>query len=365
MKADKAIKAQFVETKANDAGEEVFYFQATVGTKDREGEIVTVDGWVFDNFLKNPVFMTFHNYETWPVGKVVSIEPNAMGFIIGVVFDDEDAEAVKVKRKYERGFLNCVSVGFIRIETTGKRVGKDWVTTKKELLEVSAVPIPAHPDATMIRKDIDGMEERVGTKAVDFNTALALDQARNNLWDRKWTIERALEKANDSVVADAELDHAAKIAAIASNYDAFAQAMLGWYGDYINVKVLAEAAGVKMVQPDKPSEPGAQPEPTAEPSGQPVEGGGEVGEKAGRTISKKNTDVIKAVIDGLTDSAAKLQAVLGEPSADEEDDDTKSKGSDNNAESDAAKGAPELAINEDTLSALKAFVGNKEDNQDA
>jgi len=368
MKADKAINALLVETKANDAGDEVFYFQASVGTKDRDGEIVTVDGWQFDNFLKNPVFMTFHDYETWPVGKVVSLEPNAIGFTIGVVFDVEDPEAVKVMRKYQNGFLNCVSVGFLRLETTGKRVGKDWVTTKKELLEVSAVPIPAHPDATMIRKDIEGLEDRVkGNKAVDFATSLALDQARSNLWDRKWVIERALERANDSVMEDGDLDREAKLAAIAGNFEQFGQAMLGWYGDYINVKTLAEAAGVKMVQPTKPSETAG----TETTEDQPAE----TGVKAGRSISKKNAEAIsecvstieecmsmlgeaKTALSGLVaDDKAEGDAGDGKPAA--EGDGTPKEDAGATGQKSATDGG-EVAVGDDILSALTAFVGNKE-----
>lgn len=172
-----AVKALLVETKANAVGEEVFYFQASVGTKDREGEIVTVDGWDFGNFLKNPVFMGLHDYESWPLGKIVELEPNDQGFKIGVVFDDLDPEALKVKSKYQRGFLNAVSAGFIRKETTGKRIGKDWITTKKELLEVSAVPIPQHPDALRTSKQFE-MEERWQS------------ESRLSISTRRWPCER-------------------------------------------------------------------------------------------------------------------------------------------------------------------------------
>lgn len=347
MKSDKAIGALLVGTKALESGEEVYYFQATVGTKDREGELVTVDGWDFGSFLKNPVFMIVHDYEQLPIGKIVELEPNDIGFKIGVVFDEEDELAVKVKRKYDRGFMNAVSVGFIRKETTGKRAGKDWVTTKKELLEVSAVPIPGHPDALMIRKDIEGMEEQMGTKSVDFTTALTLNQARNNMWDNKWAIERALEQANESVLSDTELDREGKLAAIGSNFDQFKTAILGWYGGYIDVKEMAVAAGLKMVQPEKPGE-------TVEP------GTDEVGTKAGRAISQKNGDALKAAIKSLDDVKSAIQSVLGEEAA-EAGDDPKGK-EDDDAEDKAKKGSPEVAVSEDTLSALKAFIGNKEDN---
>lgn len=363
MKADKKIGALLVETKALATGEQVYYFQATVGTKDREGEIVTVDGWDFENFLKNPVFMAIHDYEQWPIGKIIELEQNDLGFKIGVVFDDLDPEAVKVRGKYDRGFMNAVSVGFIRKETTGKRAGNDWVTSKKELLEVSAVPIPGHPDALMIRKGLEGLEEQVGIKAVDFATSLTLDQARSNLWDRKWTIERALERANDSVTDDAELTREEKIAAIATNYTQFQGAMLGWYGDYLTIKEVAAAAGVKMLGQDSK----------------------DIGEKAGRTISKKSADAIKAAIDHVDNCKSVLLAIIGDQEIEDEGtpceacgmnccSDCSGSGCDGSccadcageksAVGDGSKGTKEdtveVAIKAD-LTALMAFVGNKEE----
>jgi hypothetical protein len=34
----------------------------TTDKKDRDGEIIKIDGWNFENFMKNPVVLYGHNY---------------------------------------------------------------------------------------------------------------------------------------------------------------------------------------------------------------------------------------------------------------------------------------------------------------
>lgn len=145
-------KALLVETKAMDDGAKVFHFRASTAVEDRQGEIVTADGWELANFRANPVFMLAHDYRSLPIGKIVDIRTEADGLIAGVVFDSEDPTARMVQSKYERGFLNAVSVGFRSLELlVPTDRGEPWRHTKKELLEVSAVAIPANPEALMLR----------------------------------------------------------------------------------------------------------------------------------------------------------------------------------------------------------------------
>lgn len=145
-------KALLLEAKSAEDGAKVFRFKATSDVVDRQGEIVKADGWEFGPFLRNPVFMRSHDYESLPIGRVIALEPQADGFIASVVFDNEDPDARMVQSKYERGFLNAVSVGFRSLERSGSKFGKDPLQhTRQELLEISAVAIPANPEAVMLR----------------------------------------------------------------------------------------------------------------------------------------------------------------------------------------------------------------------
>jgi hypothetical protein len=67
-------------------------------------------------------------------------------------FDEADEFAVKIKNKYEKGYLNACSIGFDPIETTEDPdmldAGQRFSTiTKSELLEISMTNIPGDRDA--------------------------------------------------------------------------------------------------------------------------------------------------------------------------------------------------------------------------
>lgn len=123
------------------------HFVAATEGRKRDGLSLSMDPkeWDLGPFRDNPVFLWRHNqsdsHDGTPIGSVdISFEANQMR--AAVDFDVEDDFAVKVKGKYERKFLNTVSIRWIpaRISESGKN----------ELLEVSAVPIPADPDAVQI-----------------------------------------------------------------------------------------------------------------------------------------------------------------------------------------------------------------------
>jgi len=141
------------EVKSGEGKPKIFRFRATSGVMDRQGEIVTPDGWQTDTFMLNPVFLAAHNYDSLPIGRVVSISNDGAGLIADVVFDMDDPDAVKIARKYEMGFLSAVSVGFKSIERTGSwgDANNPIKHLKKELLEISAVSVPANPEALLLR----------------------------------------------------------------------------------------------------------------------------------------------------------------------------------------------------------------------
>ena len=167
-------KALLAEVKAGGEGKpKTFKFRATSGVMDRQDEIVTPDGWQTDTFMLNPVFLVSHDYSSLPVGKVVSISNDGAGLVAEVVFDEDDPEAQKVARKYEAGFLNAVSVGFKSIERTGSWGDRNNPIKhiKKELLEISAVSVPANPEALMLR-GLSGMTAKAGRALSQKNQGL-------------------------------------------------------------------------------------------------------------------------------------------------------------------------------------------------
>lgn len=141
----------------------VLEFVASDETVDRYGDVILVRGWDDTNFLKNPVFLWAHRSADPPIGKVISIERrmDKPALLAGVQFADKETYpfADTIFKLYKGGFVNAVSVGFLPLEyrprvENGETVGTEFI--RQELLELSAVPVPANPEAVQlaIRKGI-------------------------------------------------------------------------------------------------------------------------------------------------------------------------------------------------------------------
>lgn len=136
-------------------------FTASTPTIDRYGDIIESNGWVLDNYKRNPVILFAHDSRSLPIGSAQKVFFDANGNLSVTV---KFARAVgsydlpEVILQYVNdGVLNAVSVGFIplefqyRFENDEEGNQKPWpsgrIYTKSELLETSIVPIPANPEA--------------------------------------------------------------------------------------------------------------------------------------------------------------------------------------------------------------------------
>lgn len=127
-------------------------FVASEESEDRLGDVIKVDGWELDAFKKNPVFLYVHDHAFPPIGRVPSVNIDGKQLLASVQFDREDEFAALIQRKYQSGFMRGVSVGFraIEFEANSSSTGaRGTVFKKQELVEISAVPVPAHPKALM------------------------------------------------------------------------------------------------------------------------------------------------------------------------------------------------------------------------
>lgn len=162
----------YVNTHASDVDDSrVVQFVGTTGIRDRYGDEIPLDGWDFTNYLKNPVVLFGHDYRSLPIGRTLKIERKRVNGKLAWVFDVEFADkelnplADQVFKLVKRGFLRSVSVGFRSLhsqeieetekerkereeETPDVKPGK--VFKKKELLELSIVPVPANPEALLV-----------------------------------------------------------------------------------------------------------------------------------------------------------------------------------------------------------------------
>lgn len=118
---------------------------------DRMGEVVKIDGIDLTNFKKNPILLWAHNAGLTesrpPIGKVTKTWVEGVKkkrLMFSIKFDMNDDFAAMVWQKFKDGFLNAFSIGFIPLEMEGDSF------VKSELLEISAVPVPANPEALAI-----------------------------------------------------------------------------------------------------------------------------------------------------------------------------------------------------------------------
>ena len=147
-----------LSTITEDMGNRTVRFTISKEVVDRDGDILRASGVDFINYMKNPVFLSFHNSREFPLGKVTRfwVEGNSVKADVYFPTIEElstNPEQASEKAKlvdftyncYKTGMLNAVSVGFIPLEWVETENGFDIL--KWELLEFSAVAVPANQDA--------------------------------------------------------------------------------------------------------------------------------------------------------------------------------------------------------------------------
>lgn len=144
-----------------DTGEEIKVFVVSDESVDREGEVISIDGWKLDNFKRNPVMLWSHNPFDPPIGKWKNIKFRTINgkkkLTMEPDFHRKSNMSALIAELVENGYPpQTTSVGFRAIEMEGNKF------TKQELLEVSFVNIPANPEATSLALTRGYPEEIVG-----------------------------------------------------------------------------------------------------------------------------------------------------------------------------------------------------------
>lgn len=128
---------------------------ASTGAVDRSNEVINQEGWDLKAYKKNPILLWGHDHSEPAIGKAKNIRIEGVGkkarLVFEPVFHEITEKARAIKALYEeivpelgRPILNSFSVGFRPIEIDGDNF------LKQELLEISAVNVPANADARMM-----------------------------------------------------------------------------------------------------------------------------------------------------------------------------------------------------------------------
>lgn len=165
-----------IATKAEDGSADVQVIASTASV-DRHGDIVD-QVWQLDSYRTNPVILWAHDPNTPPVGRAVSVEvqqtENGPALLASIKFDDGEHNPLgrTVAEQFRNGMLSAVSVGFrpgsavprSSLDENDPRHAKTGlILSNNELLEISAVPIPANSDALAQRgvERVESEDERI------------------------------------------------------------------------------------------------------------------------------------------------------------------------------------------------------------
>ena len=212
MKLEKGqLNKKDVSIITEDLGDRCVQFTISKEVEDRDGDILRANGVDFTNYMKNPVFLSFHNSREFPLGKVTKfwVEGNSVKAIVYFPTLEElstNPEQASEKAKlvdftyhcYKTGMLNAVSVGFIPLEWTESEKGFDIL--KWELLEFSAVAVPANQDAIAEAVKSFGLDKSVIKEY--FTTEKSLDEklsdVEKELAEVKQTVARLTKKLEET-----------------------------------------------------------------------------------------------------------------------------------------------------------------------
>jgi HK97 family phage prohead protease len=155
MPAD-MVKKQYVVTR--EIGEEDRTVTAVIstGTVDREEEVLLPRGGSFDTYLKNPVVLWAHQYDEAPIARTLWIKSGNKKVTAKAQFA-ETPRAEEIYQLFKGGYLNAFSIGFLPTKSHEPKPDEiqkrpEWANARRiydewELLEFSAVPVPANPEA--------------------------------------------------------------------------------------------------------------------------------------------------------------------------------------------------------------------------
>jgi len=148
---------------ADGDGDRPMAFVISTDEVDRHGDVIMAEGWQLDSYQNNPVFLWAHDYARPVIGRAVEVWKEPHRLLARMQFAPTEF-AQEVAMLYRSGYQRGVSVGFKplryeerRHEKTGVLLGIRFL--EQELLETSAVPVPANRSA--LRKALD-QAPRVG-----------------------------------------------------------------------------------------------------------------------------------------------------------------------------------------------------------
>ena len=152
---------------------------ASNARKDRDGEVILPSAFTqhLESYRANPVILASHAHRSFDgtptiIGSADKIALQDDALVFEMTFAKTDL-ADQWRSLYENGHARAFSVGFIPMAGDWKEQDGDsvYVHTEVELLEISAVAVPANPDA--VSRSVD---EKILEKLIDTRINRALER---------------------------------------------------------------------------------------------------------------------------------------------------------------------------------------------
>lgn len=198
----------FTQAIVKSADEESGTFIASISSEklDRMGDKISVDGWDFKNFKKNPVILWAHNNYIPPIAraKKIWVENNE------VMMEGEWAEsefAQEIKSLVQTGFLNAMSVGFNPLTAPEWDLKGNRIFPKNELLEVSWVAVPALASALVQSRKLN--LALVTKELEDISREQEAAELKSSITEVMGVMKLFVTEANKAIVAIQEAGAAA------------------------------------------------------------------------------------------------------------------------------------------------------------
>jgi prohead serine protease len=174
----------------------VLDFTASDETLDRADEVIMAGGWRLDAYRRNPIFQNAHQYGDiiFTLGRALITEvrvPTPKSAIATphlfqrIQFATDANPMARIAYALYKGkFLNAVSVGFIPIRWEDAPVYAPRTPLRRyleqELLEVSAVGIPANPNALRLGLKAGAIDRADLRELLELLRALGSDTLEHN-----------------------------------------------------------------------------------------------------------------------------------------------------------------------------------------
>tara|TARA_R110000803_G_scaffold210841_1_gene284304 strand:+ start:22139 stop:23710 length:1572 start_codon:yes stop_codon:yes gene_type:complete len=157
---DATLNKNFIcdEIKGINEKDRTIRFVISTDSVDRMGDTIAIKGWDLKAFKKAPTVLWAHDARSLPIAKAsdIKIDEGKLKATAEFATRELNEFADSVFKLYLGGFIKSVSVGFRPTEykfvddDDTRPYGIDFL--KQELLEFSAVPIPANADALIDAK---------------------------------------------------------------------------------------------------------------------------------------------------------------------------------------------------------------------